>query len=62
MKKILFALFVLFPALGWAQPSIFFQTENHDFGTVNQGEQLEYKFEFINSGSDELIISAINTS
>ena len=62
MQKIFFLIFVLFPTLGWAQPSIEFQTEKHDFGTVNQGVQLEYKFEFTNNGSDELFISEINTS
>ncbi len=55
-------LILLFPSLVWAQPSIVFQTEQHDFGYVRQGEQLEYSFEFTNNGSDVLDIKDINTS
>jgi hypothetical protein len=62
MKRILLILLVLFPTFAWAQPSIEFKTEKYDFGNVNQGAQLEYTFEFINAGSDELIIKEVNTS
>lgn len=55
-------LFVCFPALGWADPAIEFQTDKHDFGKVIQGGQLEYQFEFTNRGKDELIIDSVNTS
>jgi hypothetical protein len=61
MKKIILML-LLFPTFAWAQPAIEFTTEKHDFGNVIQGAQLEYTFEFINAGSDELIIKEVNTS
>lgn len=62
MKKMILLVFALFPALAWAQPSLDFKTEKHDFGTVGQGPQLEYAFEFVNAGSEELIIKRVNTS
>jgi len=61
MKKIILIL-LLFPTVAWAQPALEFTTEKHDFGNVIQGTQLEYTFEFINAGSDELIIKEVNTS
>jgi uncharacterized protein DUF1573 len=62
MWKYLFVLLVWFPALAWAAPAIEFQSEKHDFGSVIQGAQLEYQFEFSNRGTDELIIDSVNTS
>ena len=61
MKQIIFILLFL-PSLVWAQPVIVFTTEHHDFGYVIQGVQLEYVFEFMNTGSDELIIKEVNIS
>ena len=61
MKKIILIL-LLFPTVAWAQPALEFTTEKHDFGKVIRGAQLEYTFEFINAGSDELIIKEVNTS
>lgn len=61
MKKIILIL-LLFPAFAWAQPALEFTVEKHDFGKVIRGAQLEYTFEFINAGSDELIIKEVNTS
>jgi len=61
MKKIILIL-LLFPTFAWAQPTIEFTTEKHDFGDVIQGAQLEYTFEYINAGSDELIVKEVNTS
>ncbi len=62
MKKIIFLLVVLYPALAWSQPSIEFQTEKHDFGFIRQGEQLEFNFELTNAGTDILDITRVNTS
>jgi len=53
---------LLLPVPALAEPSIFFQTEKHDFGMVVQGEQPEFNFEFTNAGGDELIITNIDTS
>jgi hypothetical protein len=60
--KIIILILLLFPAFAWAQPTLEFTTEKHDFGNVIQGPQLEYTFEFINAGSDELIVKEVNTS
>ena len=61
MKKIALVL-LLFPTIAWAQPSIEFKGEKYDFGNVIQGPQLEHSFEFVNAGSEELIIKEVNTS
>ena len=62
MKRVLFILIALFPAVAWAQPAINFHTEKHDFGNVKQGDQLEYTFDFSNAGTEELVILKIHTS
>lgn len=59
---ILLIMSLLLPVPALAEPSIFFQTEKHDFGMVVQGEQPEFNFEFTNAGGDELIITNIDTS
>ena len=62
MKIFYFVLLMMLPTYAWAQPSIEFPTEKHDFGTVSQGPMLEYSFEFRNAGFDELVIKEVNTS
>jgi hypothetical protein len=62
MKSAIILLLLLFPHLAWAEPSIVFQTEKHDFGSVLQGELLEYNFTFTNGGTDTLTIDQVNTS
>lgn len=60
MKKILlFTLFLLFPALAYAQPSIVFDAEEYDFGTVEKGNAMEHTFDFANAGDEELIIEKL---
>ncbi len=34
-----------------------FESEEHDFGTITQGESVTYEFKFINTGTEPLIIS-----
>ena len=53
---------ILFPGLVYAQPVIKFESELHDFGTVKQGEFLEYKFEFTNTGNEDLFIKKITST
>lgn len=62
MRRALIVLIIFFPMLAWAGPSIVFQAEHHDFGSVSQGPLLEYSFEFTNTGPDELIVKEVNTS
>jgi uncharacterized protein DUF1573 len=60
MKKIvLLVIFILFPAISYAQPSIAFDAENYDFGTVSQGDLIEHTFELTNSGDKELVIEKL---
>jgi hypothetical protein len=60
MKKILvLMILLLFPAISFSQPSIGFNTETYDFGTVTQTEKIEHTFDFKNSGNEELVIQRL---
>lgn len=39
-----------------------FESETHDFGTVNEGTQATYEFEFANTGKEPLIIQNVRAS
>lgn len=39
-----------------------FETETHDFGTLQQGEKVEYNFYFKNIGGKELKITEVDAS
>jgi len=45
-----------------AQPSIFFEEESFDFGTVTQSDRLEHIFIFKNIGNEPLVIKKITSS
>jgi hypothetical protein len=62
MRRLLMVLVILYPGLVWAGPSIRFESELHDFGTVRQGDILEFAFEFTNTGTDELLIKRLTPS
>jgi hypothetical protein len=62
MKRLLFLLVILFPCVVHAGPSVRFETELHDFGSVKQGDLLECKFEFANSGTEDLLIKRLTAS
>ncbi len=63
MKKIAIAvLFILLPAIAFAAPSIRFDTEQHDFGEVSQGELPSFNFKFANTGDADLVIKEIITT
>jgi hypothetical protein len=63
MKRIFLLIFLLcFPAIAFSQPSIEFNTEAYDFGTVPPGEKIEHVFDFKNTGNEELIIERISHS
>jgi len=59
MKRFLIVLLILFPSLVYADPSIKFESELHDFGIVKQGELLEFAFEFTNTGTEDLLITRL---
>ncbi len=63
MRKIFLCVFLfLFPAISYSQPSILFNKESHDFGTVAQGDIIEYTFDLTNTGDEELIIEKLVSS
>lgn len=39
-----------------------FENRTHDFGTIKKGQLVEHIFEFVNSGSEILIIAAVTPS
>lgn len=53
---------LIFPNIAFAQPAIVFEELLHDFGEVEQGEQLEHSFAFRNEGSEELVIEELKPS
>jgi hypothetical protein len=60
--KLFIFLTIFFPSISFAQPVIEFVSENYNAGTVTQGDILEYDFEFINKGDEDLIIEKLNSS
>jgi hypothetical protein len=62
MKSVLVILIILFPGLVYAESSIRFESEMHDCGTVRQGDLLEFAFEFINAGTEDLLIKRLTAS
>ena len=62
MKRLLIILVIIFPGLVYAEPSIRFESELHDFGTVKQGDVLEFAFEFTNIGTEDLLIKRLVAS
>lgn len=55
-------MIISFPALVYAEPSIKLENELHDFGTVRQGDFLEFAFAFTNMGNEELLIKRLTGS
>jgi outer membrane biosynthesis protein TonB len=39
-------------------PAMTFDTKEHDFGLIKQGDKVEYNFKFTNTGEADLIISS----
>ena len=62
MKRWLVILVFLFPCLVYAESSLRFESEIHDFGTVKQGEFLEFAFKFTNTGTEDLLIKGLTAS
>jgi hypothetical protein len=40
-----------------AKPEFKFETEEHNFGTIKQGDAVTYEFKFTNTGNEPLIIT-----
>lgn len=60
MKKFfLIGFLLLFPVMSYAQPSIVFDAENYDLGTVAQNNEIEHTFSFTNEGDKELVIEKL---
>lgn len=62
MGRIILIMIFLLPAVAYAAPSVKFETVTHDFGKVNEGDKLEFSFQFENSGTDDLVIEKLQTS
>ena len=64
MKKIIFlmTIILLLPVLSYAQPSIAFDSEEHDFGAVAPVDTIEHVFEFTNTGDQDLLIERLGSS
>lgn len=43
-------------------PVITFEESEHDFGKIIEGESVSYKFNFTNTGKEELVIADVSTS
>lgn len=50
------------PADANATPVFAFDTDNHEFGVIEQGEKVSYAFKFKNSGNAPLVISSASAS
>ncbi len=60
MRKIIPVVFILlFPVIAFAQPSIVFEAEQHDFGTIEKAGVLEFSFDFRNEGAEDLEINKV---
>jgi hypothetical protein len=63
MIKFVFILILLFiPSFSYSQPSINFDTVEHDFGIVGHEDKIQHTFEFLNNGDKELMIEKISPS
>lgn len=62
MKKLLLVFLFLMPAICFAQPSLNFNEQSYDAGSVSQGEIVKHAFEFTNSGDQELLIQKVSGS
>lgn len=43
-------------------PVFAFETENHEFGEIKQGDKVSFDFKFRNTGNSPLIISSVSAS
>lgn len=50
------------PADANATPVFAFETDNHEFGVIEQGEKVSYAFKFKNTGNAPLVISSASAS
>jgi hypothetical protein len=64
MKKIFFlmTIILLLPVFSYAQPSITFDSEEHNFGIVAPVDTIEHVFEFTNTGDQDLLIERLGSS
>ncbi len=65
MKKTIILLFACSMALvSIAHTSLLFKwsSTQHDFGTIPQGKAVSHTFEFINTGSEPLVITGVKAS
>lgn len=63
MKRIVFLIcLILLPAICFSQPSIVFDSEEHDLGEIDEGDVMRHTFEFMNSGDEDLLVGKLSSS
>lgn len=64
MKKIILIPFLFFSlfTLVLGQAKLAFNDDVHDFGTFDEGEIMDFEFEFTNTGTEELTIKSVRAS
>jgi hypothetical protein len=64
MKNIILIPFLLFSVFSTAlgQANFEFNEEVHDFGTFNEGDIMDFEFEFTNTGNEALSIQSVRAS
>jgi len=55
-------IILLLPVLSYAHPSVTFDSEEHDFGTLAPVDTIEHVFEFTNTGDQDLVIQKLSSS
>jgi hypothetical protein len=62
MKTTLILFLLLLPVSAFSQPSIHVESQQHDFGSVNQDNKLIHVFTIENKGDQDLVIEKIKSS
>jgi hypothetical protein len=62
MKGMVLLLLLLVAVPAFAGPRIVFEAETHDFGEVAEGVLLVHEFDFLNGGTEELVIEKLTSS
>jgi hypothetical protein len=69
MKKVLLSLSIMLAAVGFSvaqdnpnAPDFKFETEVHDFGSIDEGTQATFEFAFTNTGKEPLVITNVQAS
>jgi len=64
MKNLIYTTLIvlILPLYAQAQPSVVFTEEQFNFGEIQQGQQAEHTFEFVNKGTADLVIERVSST